>query len=140
MVFRCYYFAVWPYWFALAAFHYGQWYAFSLYPSAKRFDLVINILFSYFIIFCSFCSICKREGFKPPLGLFLLGLIVPWDRFWREIEMDCWHVYTLLFNNHSCLAFYNPFLLTPDYITPEINTIIFRDHGGLGECCILFFW
>ena len=108
---------LWPLWYYGAAFLLGYGIAFSVYPRAKRFDLVINLLFSYFIIFVFF-AILETGGLFTSLGFVFIGMNCAMGSVTGgEIEMDCQHVCTILFNNHSCLAFYIHILATPDYIT-----------------------
>jgi len=117
-------FQLWPLWYYCTAFLLGYAVAFSVYPRTKRFDLVINLLFSCFIIIVFF-SILETGGLFTSLGTIFIGMncamgsVLAGKIRWT-IGMFALYALTIIL-----AGILQPFLQTPDYITGEINIITF---------------
>jgi len=117
-------FQLWPLWYYGAAFLLGYGIAFSVYPKAKRFDLVINLLFSYFMI-SIFFGILETGGMFTSLGMIFIGFncamgsVLAGKIRWT-IGMFALYCLTIIL-----AGILQPYLSTPDYITDGVNIISF---------------
>jgi len=117
-------FQLWPIWYYGAAFLLGYAVAFSVYPKAKRFDLVINLLFSYFMI-SIFFGILETGGLFTSLGMIFIGIncamgsVLAGKIRWT-VGMFALYCLTIIL-----AGILQPYLSTPDYITDEVNIISF---------------
>jgi signal transduction histidine kinase/DNA-binding response OmpR family regulator len=90
---------------------------FPIYRRAKRFDLVINILFSIFIVIMFFVLV-QIGGFPSSLGYVFVGLncamgsVLAGNMRWT-IGMFILYIVTIIL-----IGIFQPYLVTPDYITP----------------------
>jgi signal transduction histidine kinase/DNA-binding response OmpR family regulator len=112
---------VWPLWWSGAAFIGCYLVAFLLYNRVQRFDLVINITFSLFIIFIFFAML-QIGGFPSSMGFVFVGVncamgsVLAGNLRWT-VGMFILYCVTIVL-----VGIFQPFLETPDYITQEINT------------------
>jgi signal transduction histidine kinase/DNA-binding response OmpR family regulator len=115
-------FRVWPLWWFGAVFIAGYFIVFSLYRRALRFDLVVNIIFSIFILAALF-AILQVGGLISSMGYVFIGMncamgsILAGNLRWT-IGMFVLYCITILL-----VGFFQPLLTTPAYITPHVNTL-----------------
>ncbi len=113
-----------PFWWCGAAYIMGFVVGFIIYPRTKRFDLVINILFSFFILLGFFIMV-QSGGLKTSLGSIYIGIncimvsALAGNLRWT-IGMFLFYCLTI-----GLLGILDPMLETPEYITPKINAIGF---------------
>lgn len=127
----------WPIWWAGAAFIVSYLIGFPVFRRSKRFDLVINIVFSGFIIIIFF-TMLQIGGLTTSLGFVFIGMncamgsVLAGNLRWT-IGMFVLYCATILFT-----GILQPYLTTPDYITPKVNTISFVVLALWINACILF--
>ncbi|MEF8846592.1 MAG: ATP-binding protein [Bacteroidales bacterium] len=113
-----------PFWWCGTAILLGFLAGFFIYPRTKRFDLVINILFS-FLILMGFFIMVQSGGLKTSLGSTYIGIncimvsALAGNLRWT-IGMFLFYCLTI-----GLLGILDPMLETPEYITPETNAIAF---------------
>jgi signal transduction histidine kinase/DNA-binding response OmpR family regulator len=112
----------WPMAWGGYAFLFCYLVGFPIYRRAKRFDLVINTIFSIFIIIMFFVLI-QIGGFPSSLGYVFVGLncaigsVLVGNVRWT-IGMFLLYILTMIL-----LGILQPYLVTPDYITPAYMRI-----------------
>ncbi|MBN2612549.1 MAG: response regulator [Bacteroidales bacterium] len=127
----------WPIWWVGAAFGVSYLIGFPVFRRSKRFDLVINIVFSIFIIVVFFAML-QIGGLTTSMGFVFVGLncamgsVLAGNLRWT-IGMFILYCSTILF-----VGILQPYLTTPDYITPAVNTITFVGLALWINACILF--
>lgn len=113
-----------PFWWCGTAIVLGFLAGFFIYPGTKRFDLVINILFS-FLILVGFFIMVQSGGLKTSLGSTYIGIncimvsALAGNLRWT-IGMFLFYCLTI-----GLIGILDPMLETPEYITPETNAIAF---------------
>ncbi|MCY1718888.1 ATP-binding protein [Prolixibacteraceae bacterium Z1-6] len=127
---------LWPLsWFGIM-FLLGYAIGFPVYRRARRFDLVINILFTVFTTGAMFAML-QTGGLTTSLGYVFIGMncamgsILAGNLRWT-IGMFIWYCITVLI-----VGIFQPVLATPEYITPHINTISFVGLTFWINSCIL---
>lgn len=127
---------LWPLQWVGYAFLAGYVLALPLYRRSKRFDLVINLLFSYFIIVIFF-AILEVGGIPSNLGYIFIGLncamgsVLAGNIRWT-IFLFLLYCATIL-----TIGILQPDLVTPDYIQQETNTVAFVTLALWINACIL---
>jgi len=131
---------IWKLW-ALSWFGFlfllGYGIGFPLYRQIKRFDLVINILFTVFTTGAMFAML-QSGGLTTSLGYVFIGMncamgsILAGNIRWT-IGMFIWYCFTILI-----VGVFQSSLTTPEYITPQINTLSFVGLTFWINACILF--
>lgn len=110
---------------------------FPIYRRVKRFDLVINIIFTLFIIIM-FLVLLQIGGFPSSLGFVFVGLncamasVLTGNIRWT-IGMFSLYILTIIL-----VGLLQPYLVTPDFITPAFNRFgtIFS-ITWIGACTLL---
>lgn len=127
---------LWPLIWVGVFFLAGYAVALPIYRRSKRFDLVINILFAYFIIVIFF-AILRVGGLPYNLGYIFIGLncamgsVLAGNLRWT-IFLFLLYCSTIVF-----VGILQPHLLTPDYIKEETNTVAFVSLALWINACIL---
>lgn len=128
---------VWPLrWFAVM-FLAGYAISFPLFRRVKRFDLVINILFTVFITGAMFAMI-QTGGLTTSMGFVFIGLncamgsILAGNLRWT-IGMFVWYCITILI-----VGILQSSLTTPAWVTPQVNTKSFVGLTFGINVCIVF--
>ncbi|MBS3807159.1 MAG: response regulator [Bacteroidales bacterium] len=97
---------------------------FIIYRRAKRFDLVINVIFSFFILL-GFLAMVQTGGLRTSMGFIYIGIncmivsALAGNQRWT-IGMFLFYCLTI-----ALLGMFQPHLQTPKYITTRVNTISF---------------
>lgn len=97
---------------------------FIIYRMTTRFSLVINILFSIFILL-GFLAMLETGGLKTSMGFVYIGVncimvsAIAGKRLWT-LGMFLFYCLTI-----ALLGILEPSLNTPEYITTRVNTISF---------------
>jgi signal transduction histidine kinase/DNA-binding response OmpR family regulator len=127
---------LWPLKWVGFAFLAGYVVALPLYRSSKRFDLVINLLFSYFILIIFF-AILQVGGLPSNLGYIFIGLNCALGSVLAGNLR--WTIFLFLLYCSTILAIgvMQPHLTTPDYIKQETNTVAFVTLALWINACIL---
>lgn len=127
----------WPLWYYGVAFSAAYFVAFPLYRRLKRFDLVLNILFSFFII-DMFFGMLHYGGIPNNMGLIFIGIncavgsTLVGNLRWTVGIFILYCVTIIL------LGIFQPYLVIPDFVTPESNTIAFVMLAVWINACLLF--
>ena len=127
---------LWPLAWVGVTFLAGYVVALPIYRRARRFDLVINLLFSYFIILIFF-AILQVGGLPTNLGYIFIGLncamgsVLAGNLRWT-IFMFLLYCSTLV-----AIGILQPHLVTPDYVKTETNTLAFVTLALWINACIL---
>ena len=127
----------WPLWYYGVAFSAAYFVAFPLYRRLKRFDLVLNILFSFFII-DMFFGMLHYGGIPNNMGLIFIGIncavgsTLVGNLRWTVGIFILYCVTIIL------MGILQPYLLIPDFVTPESNTIAFVMLAVWINACLLF--
>jgi signal transduction histidine kinase/AraC-like DNA-binding protein len=114
----------WQFWWHLPAFLGGYAVALFLFPRVRRFDLVYNILLSYFVIIIFFAML-KCGGLHTSMGFVFIGIncaigsILAGNIRWTIA------IFILYSSTVVVTGFLEPFLETPSIITARSNTIVF---------------
>ncbi len=130
-------FKLWPLWWFGVMFLAGYAIAFPLYRRAMRFDLVINIFFIGCITGDMF-AILQVGGLTTSMGYVFNGMnaamasILVGKVRWT-IGMFVWYCITILI-----VGIFQSSLTTPEYVTPQLNTISFVGCAFWVNACILF--
>lgn len=127
---------LWPIWWFGLVFWAGYSIGFPLYRRMKRFDLVINILFTVFIVAALFAML-QTGGITTSLGFIFIGMncamgsMLAGNLRWT-IGMFVTYCTTIII-----LGLFQSSLTTPEYITPRINTLSFVGLTVWINACIL---
>lgn len=115
-------------------------FAFYLYPLARRFDLVVNIIYSIFIIVITYV-ILRLGGFPSSLGLVFAGLncamgsILVGSIRWT-IGMFVLYILTII-----SIGILQPYLETPSYVTEDMSRLItVYEITWITACIFLLMW
>ncbi|MCE4563099.1 response regulator [Maribellus sp. CM-23] len=127
---------LWPIWWFGFIFWAGYLIGFPLYRRMKRFDLVINILFTVFIVAALFAML-QTGGISTSLGFIFIGMncamgsMLAGNLRWT-IGMFVTYCVTIII-----LGLFQSSLTTPEYITPRVNTLSFVGLTVWINACIL---
>ena len=111
--------------------------AFPLFRWSVRFDLVMNILYSFFIII-TFFAILQSGGLTTSMGFVFIGIncamgsVLAGNVRWT-IGLFILYCLTIIL-----VGIFQPFLITPDYLTPAISTFMFVFLTLWINACIFF--
>ncbi len=128
---------LWPIWWFGVVFVLGYAVGFPLFRRLKRFDLVINIVFTVFTTAAMFAML-QVGGLTHSLGFVFIGMncamgsILAGNLRWT-IGMFAWYCITILI-----VGIFQPSLTPPDFITQQANTISFVGLTFWINACILF--
>lgn len=127
---------LWPLMWVGLVFLAGYAVALPIYRRSKRFDLVINLLFSYFIIVIFF-AILKVGGLPSNLGYIFIGLNCAMGSV--LVGNLRWTIFLFLLYCSTIVitGILQPHLVTPDYIKEETNTVAFVTLALWINACIL---
>jgi signal transduction histidine kinase/DNA-binding response OmpR family regulator len=126
----------WPTAWSGAVFMAGYIIGFPIYRRAKRFDIVLNLIFTLFII-TIFFTILQIGGLPTNLGYVFVGLncsmgsVLAGNKRWT-IGLFGLYLLTIIL-----VGVFQPYLETPEYITPRVNTIGFVASTIWITACIL---
>jgi len=128
---------VWPMlWFAYALII-SQLIAIPIFRVSKRFDLVINISYMIVVIL-AFVVMIQIGGLTTSMGFVFIGLncamgsVLAGNLRWT-IAMFILYCTTII-----VLGILQPYLETPGYITPEVNSFFFVLDAVWVNACVLF--
>jgi len=128
---------VWPVlWFGYALII-SQIVAIPIFRLSKRFDLVINISYMIIVIL-AFAIMLQIGGLTTSLGFVFIGMncamgsVLAGNLRWT-IGMFILYSTTIIL-----LGILQPYLVTPDYITPEVNSFFFVVDAVWVNACVLF--
>ena len=127
---------LWPLAWIGVAFLTGYAVAIPVYKRAKRFDLVINLLFSYFIIVIFF-AILQVGGLPTNLGYIFIGLNCAMGSVLAGNLRWTIFMFLLYCSTIIGIGILQPQLSTPDYINPGTNTIAYVSLALWINACIL---
>lgn len=128
---------LWPLWWFGAVFVTGYAIGLPLFRRLKRFDLVINILFSVFIVVALFAMI-QVGGYTTSLGFIFIGMncamgsILAGNLRWT-IGLCILYCVTILI-----VGIFHSSLTTPAFITPRANNLSFVGLAFWINACIFF--
>ena len=114
----------------------GYGVAFPLYRRSERFDLVINLLFSYFILIVFFAML-QVGGIPSNLGYIFIGLNCAMGSVLAGNLRWTIFMFLLYCSTIVLLGILQPQLTTPEYIEQETNTVAFVTLGVWINACIL---
>ena len=128
---------IWPIlWFGYALIL-SQMVAIPLFRVTKRFDLVLNISYGIIVIL-AFAVMLQTGGLTTSLGFVFIGIncamgsVLAGNLRWT-IGMFALYSTTIIL-----LGVLQPYLETPDYITPEVNSFYFVTDAVWVNACVLF--
>lgn len=124
-------------WWAGPAFLLGYAIAFPLFRRFRRFDLVMNILFSYFIIVIFFAML-KLGGLKTSLGFVFIGINCAMGSVLAGRIRWTVGIFLLYGMTIVLTGILQPYLETPSFNSPRISTIIFVSLNLWINACMLF--
>ena len=127
---------LWPLAWIGVAFLAGYALALPMYRRAKRFDLVLNLLFSYFIIVIFF-AILQVGGLPTNLGYIFIGLNCAMGSVLAGNLRWTIFMFLLYCSTIIGIGILQPQLTTPDFIMPETNTIAYVSLALWINACIL---
>ena len=127
---------LWPLKWVGGFFLAGYAVALPIYRRSKRFDLVINILFAYFIIVIFF-AILKVGGLPYNLGFIFIGLNCAMGSVLAGNLRWTIFLFLLYCSTIVLIGILQPHLLTPDFIKEETNTVAFVSLALWINACIL---
>ena len=128
---------IWPIlWFGYALII-SQIIAIPLFRILKRFDLVLNISYGIIVIL-AFVVMLQIGGLTTSMGFVFIGIncamgsVLAGNLRWT-IGMFVLYCTTIIL-----LGVLQPYLVTPDYITPEVNSFYFVTDAVWVNACVLF--
>ncbi|WP_242084271.1 ATP-binding protein [Aestuariivivens sediminis] len=128
---------IWPIlWFGYALMI-SQIIAIPLFRISKRFDLVLNISYGIIVIL-AFAVMLQTGGLTTSMGFVFIGIncamgsVLAGNLRWT-IGMFALYCTTIII-----LGLLQPYLVTPDYITPEVNSFYFVTDAVWVNACVLF--
>lgn len=130
-------FKLWPMWWFGAIFMTGYLIGFPLFRRVKRFDLVINVIFSVYTIAAMFAML-QAGGLTTSMGFIFIGMncamgsVLTGNLRWT-IGMFILYCITIII-----IGIFQSSLTTPTFITPRINTLSFVILAVWINACILF--
>lgn len=127
---------LWPLMWVGVVFLAGYAVALPIYRRSKRFDLVINLLFSYFIIVIFF-AILQVGGLPSNLGYIFIGLNCAMGSVLAGNLRWTIFLFLLYCSTIVITGILQPHLVTPDYIKEETNTVAFVTLALWINACIL---
>lgn len=127
----------WQFWWPGPAFIVGYAIAFPLFRRLIRFDLVMNILFSYFIIVIFF-ALLKVGGIKTSMGFVFIGINCAMGSVLVGKVRWTIGMFILYCTTIVLVGILQPYLETPAFITTRINTIGFVSLTIWINACMLF--
>jgi len=128
---------LWPIWWFGLVFLAGYAIGFPLFRRLKRFDLVINLVFTVFTT-AAMLAMLQVGGLTHSLGFVFIGMncamgsILAGNLRWT-IGMFAWYCITILI-----VGILQPSLTTPAFVTQQANTISFVGLTFWINACILF--
>ncbi|WP_242133686.1 ATP-binding protein [Aestuariivivens marinum] len=111
--------------------------AIPLFRVSKRFDLVLNISYGIIVIL-AFAVMLQTGGLTTSMGFVFIGIncamgsVLAGNLRWT-IGMFVLYCTTIIL-----LGVLQPYLVTPDYITPEVNSFYFVTDAVWVNACVLF--
>jgi len=127
---------LWPLSWVGFAFLAGYVVALPLYRRSKRFDLVINLLFSYFIVVIFF-AILQVGGIPSNLGYIFIGLNCAMGSVLAGNLRWTIFLFALYCATIVLTGILQPQLTTPDYVEEQTNTLAFVTLAVWINACIL---
>ena len=127
---------LWPLKWVGFAFLAGYVVALPLYRRSKRFDLVINLLFSYFIVVIFF-AILQVGGLPSNLGYIFIGLNCAMGSVLAGNLRWTIFLFILYCATIVLIGILQPQLTTPDYVEEQTNTLAFVTLAVWINACIL---
>ncbi len=128
---------MWPMWWGGVIFIAGYIVGFPLLKRVKRFDIVINAIFSVYTITAMFMML-HTGGLTTSMGFIFIGMncamgsVLAGNLRW-SFGMVILYCATIV-----VVGIFQSSLTTPDYITPRENTISFVGLALWINACILF--
>lgn len=127
---------LWPLTWIGMIFLAGYAVALPIYRKSRRFDLVINLLFSYFIIVIFF-AIIQVGGLPTNLGYIFIGLNCAMGSVLAGNLRWTIFMFLLYCSTIVAIGILQPQLTTPDFIEPRTNTLAFVTLALWINACIL---
>ena len=124
-------------WWPGPAFIVGYAIAFPLFRRLIRFDLVMNILFSYFII-VTFFTLLKVGGITTSMGFVFIGINCAMGSVLVGKVRWTIGMFILYCTTIVLVGILQPYLETPAFITTRVNTIGFVGLTIWINACMLF--
>jgi len=115
----------------------SQLIAIPLFRISKRFDLVLNISYGI-IVLLAFAVMLQIGGLTTSMGFVFIGIncamgsVLAGNLRWT-IGMFALYCTTIIL-----LGVLQPYLVTPDFITPEVNSFYFVTDAVWVNACVLF--
>lgn len=128
---------LWPIWWFGCAMICSYLISFPLFKRIKRFDLVINLMFSFFIVL-AFLVILQVGGLTTSLGFIFIGFNCAMGSVLAGRLKWTVAMFTIYCLSIILVGILQPQLETPIYITPQINTLAFVILTLWINACILF--
>lgn len=128
---------LWPIWWFGFAMIVSYLISLPLFRRIKRFDLVINLMFSFFIVL-AFIVLLQVGGLPSSLGFIFIGFNCAMGSVLAGRLKWTVGMFTLYCLSIILIGLLQPQLETPVYITPRINTIAFVILTLWINACILF--
>lgn len=128
---------LWPLWWFGSVFLIGYVIGLPLFRKAKRFDLVINILFSVYIVAALF-ALLQVGGLTTSLGFIFIGMncamgsILAGNLRWTA-GLCALYCITIL-----VVGIFHSSLTTPEFITPRANNLSFVGLAFWINACMFF--
>ncbi|WP_242117167.1 ATP-binding protein [Aestuariivivens sediminicola] len=128
---------IWPIlWFGYALMI-TQIVAIPLFRITKRFDLVLNISYGIIVIL-AFAVMLQIGGLTTSMGFVFIGMNCAMGSVLAGNIRWTIGMFGLYCSTIILLGILQPYLVTPDYITPEVNSFYFVTDAVWVNACILF--